>query len=96
MLKKGKFSLSEKKIMSNTYLNKLPCRNYLEKLGNKNALDNKAFLVIIKLLGRWKQFTFKTLEKLDYNCTALSKFLTRLITLSYVIWVDENSMRDLN
>lgn len=96
MLKKGKFSLSEKKIMSNTYLNKLPCRNYLEKPGNKNALDNKAFLVIIKLLGRWKQFTFKTLEKFDYNCTALSKFLTHLITLSYVIWVDENSMRDLN
>ena len=46
---KDKFSLSEKKIMSNTYLNKLPCRNYLEKPGNKNALDNKAFLVIIKL-----------------------------------------------
>ncbi len=46
---KGQISLSEKKIMSNTYLNKLPCRNYLEKPGNKNALDNKAFFVIIKL-----------------------------------------------
>ena len=96
MLIKGRFSLSEKKIMSNTYLNKLHCRNYLEKLGNKNALDNRAFLVTIKLWGGWKQFTFKTLEKFDYNCTALSRFLTRLITLSYVIWVDENSMRDLN
>ena len=49
MLIKDKLSLSEKKIMSNTYLNKLPCRNYLEKPGNKNALDNNAFLVIIKL-----------------------------------------------
>jgi len=49
MLIKDKFSLSEKKIMSNTYLNKLPCRNYLETPGNKNALDNRAFLVIIKL-----------------------------------------------
>ncbi len=49
MLIKDKFSLSEKKIMSNTYLNKLPCRNYLEKPGNKNALDNRAFPVIIKL-----------------------------------------------
>ena len=47
MLIKGKISLSEKKFMSNTYLNKLPCRNYLEKPGNKNALDNEAFLVII-------------------------------------------------
>ena len=82
--------------MSNTYLNKLPYRNYLEKPGNKNTLDNRAFLVTIKLSGRRKQFTFKTLEKLDYNCTALSRFLTRLTTLSYVIWVDENSMRDLN
>ena len=96
MLIKGKFSLSEKKIMSNTYHNKLPCRNYLEKPGNKNALDNKAFFVIIKLLRKWKQFTFKTLEKFDNNCTTLSMFITRLITLSYVIWVYENSMRDLN
>ncbi len=48
MLIKDKISLSEKKIMSNTYLNKLPCRNYLEKPGNKNALDNRAFPVIIK------------------------------------------------
>ena len=30
-------------------LNKLPCRNYLEKSGNKNALDKKAILVIITL-----------------------------------------------
>ena len=82
--------------MSNTYLNKLPCRNYLEKQGNKNALDNRAFLVIIIHLGRWKQFTFKTLVEFGNNCTALSRFLTRLMTLSYVIWVDENSMRDLN
>ena len=96
MLIKGKFSLSEKKIMSNTYLNKLPCRNYLEKPGNKNALDNKAFLVIIKICDSRRKFTFKTLEKFDNNCTALSKFLTRLITLPYVIWVNENSMRDLN
>lgn len=64
MLIKGKFSLSEKKIMSNTYLNKLPCRNYLEKSGNKNALDNKAFFVIIKTRDSRKKFTFKTLEKL--------------------------------
>ena len=64
MLIKGKFSLSEKKIMSNTYLNKLPCRNYLEKSGNKNALDNKAFFVIIKTCVSRKKFTFKTLEKL--------------------------------
>ena len=77
-------------------LNKLPCENYLEELTNKNALDNKAFFVIITIQGKWKQFIFKTLEKFDNNCTALSKFLTRLITLSYVIWVNENSMRELN
>ena len=30
-------------------LNKLPCENYLEELTNKNALDNKAFFVIITI-----------------------------------------------
>jgi len=40
-------SLSEFFLLSNTYLNKWPCRNYLEKLKNKNELDKKAFFVII-------------------------------------------------
>jgi hypothetical protein len=40
-------SLSEFFLLSNTYLNKWPCRNYLEKLKNKNELDKKVFFVNI-------------------------------------------------
>ncbi len=43
----AKVSLAEFFFLSNTYLNKWPCRNYLEKLKNKNELDKKAFFVII-------------------------------------------------
>ena len=59
-------------------------------------LTIKHFLLLLNFWEDGSSLLSKTLEKFDYNCTALSRFLTRLITLSYVIWVDENSMRDLN
>jgi hypothetical protein len=59
-------------------------------------LTKKQFLLLSHFRKNWKWFAFKTLEKFDNICTVLSMFLTRLITLSYVIGVDENSMRELN
>lgn len=59
-------------------------------------LTKNQFLLLSHFRKKWKWFAFKTLEKFDNICTALSMFLTRLITLSYVIGVDENSMRELN